>query len=459
VAERLLDPALAVGVRADRGRLAGRGLQQRHGLPAPACFEPVVRDPLRRRAATGKRHGGVDIGAGEPVGGEPPASGVAQQRMAKAHAIGGALEDPRAHAGVQRSGRDTLVDPRERGQFHGAKAVLQNGKHGNDRCGLGRQPGDPGVEQIVQLLRHAHPAGGIDRGGQLLREERIAGGGRLDRARGLRGQRALRGATRDPPRRRRRQRREHDIHGGAPLAQAGAHAHEPGRDLAGARGRDEHHSLAPGDAREVVHDVQRGLVGRVEVLQDDHDAALARRRGEQLAEPGQQLMTLGRPPLAAVRPARHRRREQAQHLLRAVRESCDEIRAREKERLQRLHDRPVGNRPLLVMGDAAQRVPAAALAVGEHDLGDARLSHPRIAEQEQRASASTGGRPHRLSHRGQLAVTSLDGGVEEQHVAHRRTARDLRVQRDRLFARLQAQPRELVAQRAELARRRQPVAG
>ncbi len=110
------------------------------------------------------------------------------------------------------------------------------------------------------------------------------------------------------------------------------------------------------------------------------------------------------------------------------------------------------------MGGAAQRVEAELLRLGEHGLDQARLADPERARYEQRAAVGGRGPPQRGICRGELVLTTFDGSVEEPGRVDRRAARELALKRQRLLGGLRAEPRELVAQEAELARGGRPVA-
>ena len=84
VRQGLLRPPLAVAICADRSRSLRRRCQQRHRLAATACREQVVADPLGRAAALAKARRCPQMRVDEPFGIELPASGVAEQRVAKA---------------------------------------------------------------------------------------------------------------------------------------------------------------------------------------------------------------------------------------------------------------------------------------------------------------------------------------------------------------------------------------
>ena len=110
------------------------------------------------------------------------------------------------------------------------------------------------------------------------------------------------------------------------------------------------------------------------------------------------------------------------------------------------------------MGGAAQRVKAELLRLGEHRLDEARLADPERARDEQRAAIAGRGTPKRAERRGELSLTPFDGSVKEPSRADRRAARELALERQRLLRGLRAEPRELVAQQAELPRGSWPVA-
>ena len=83
---------------------------------------------------------------------------------------------------------------------------------------------------------------------------------------------------------------------------------------------------------------------------------------------------------------------------------------------------------------------------------------PSGARDEQRAALAGRGAPQRCGCRAELALTPFDRGVAKPGGADRRAARELALERQRLLGGLRAEPRELVAQQAELARGGRPVA-
>ena len=83
---------------------------------------------------------------------------------------------------------------------------------------------------------------------------------------------------------------------------------------------------------------------------------------------------------------------------------------------------------------------------------------PSDARDEQRAAIAGRGTPKRAERRGELSLTPLDRSVKEPSRANRRAAHELALERQRLLGGLRAEPRELVAQQAELTRGSRPVA-
>ena len=195
----------------------------------------------------------------------------------------------------------------------------------------------------------------------------------------------------------------------------------------------------------------------MQVVDREHDAALGGGLREQLSDRREDAMAvhglLRRPCRAA-----HRGQQSRQGGLCAVGERAGQLRAPRGERVERLHERRVRRAALLLVGGAAQRVEAELLRLGEHGLDEARLADPERARDEQRAAVGGRGAPQRGGRRGELALTPFDRGVEEPGRADRRAARELALERQRLLGGLRAEPRELVAQQAELARGGRPVA-
>ena len=116
-----------------------------------------------------------------------------------------------------------------------------------------------------------------------------------------------------------------------------------------------------------------------------------------------------------------------------------------------------GRAALHLVGGAAQRVEPERLRLGEHSLDEASLADPERAGHEQRTAIGGRGTPQRGGRRGELTLTPFDGSVEESTHVDRRATRELALKRLRLLGGLGAEPRELVAQQAELARGGRPV--
>ena len=142
----------------------------------------------------------------------------------------------------------------------------------------------------------------------------------------------------------------------------------------------------------------------------------------------------------------------------AVGERAGQLRALRRERVDRLDERRVRRAALHLVGGAAQRVEPERLRLGEHRLDEAGLADPERAGHEQRTAIGGRGTPQRGGRRGELTLTPFDRSVEESTHVDRRATRELALKRERLLRGLGAEPRELVAQQAELARGGRPVA-
>ena len=156
--------------------------------------------------------------------------------------------------------------------------------------------------------------------------------------------------------------------------------------------------------------------------------------------------------------AAHRGKQSRQGCLCAIGERAGQLRAPLGQRIKRLHERRVRRPALLLAGGTAQRVEVELLGLGEHGLDETRLADPERARDEQRAAVCGRGAPERGGRGAELAFTPFDRGMEEPDGADRRAARQFALERQRLLGGLGAQPRELVAQEAELARGGRPVA-
>ena len=177
---------------------------------------------------------------------------------------------------------------------------------------------------------------------------------------------------------------------------------------------DHEQALAGGAAREVVHERHRCLVGGVQVVEHEHNAALRGGLRQQLGDRREDTMAIHGllAPPAAGSP--HRGQQPRQRGLCAVGERADQLRAPRGERIERLHERRVRRAALLLVGGAAQRVKAELLRLGEHSLDEARLADPQRARDEQRAAIAGRGTLKRAERRGELSLTPFDGSVEER---------------------------------------------
>ena len=257
-----------------------------------------------------------------------------------------------------------------------------------------------------------------------------------------------------PPRDRRDggaiERTEHDFDRGAALEQAGAHERERLGERVIAGPDDHEQALTGGAAREVVHERHRCLVGGVQVVDHEHDPAVRGGLRQQLGDRREDTVAI-HGLLPRPRRGPHRRQQPRQGALCAVGQRAGQLRAPRGEGIERLHERRVRRAALLLVGGAAQRVKAELLRLGEHSLDEARLADPQRARDEQRAAIARRGTLQRAERRGELSLTPFDGSVQEPSRADRRAAGELALQRQRLLGRLRADPRELVAQQAELA--------
>ena len=144
-------------------------------------------------------------------------------------------------------------------------------------------------------------------------------------------------------------------------------------------------ALAGGAAREVVHERQGRLVGRVQIVDHEHHAALRRSLLQQLGDRREDAMAI-HGLLGRRRGSAHRGQQSGEGGLCAVAQSADQLRAPLGERVERLHERRVRSPALLLVGSPAQRVKAEFLRLGEHGLDDAGLADPERARDEQRAA-------------------------------------------------------------------------
>ena len=170
---------------------------------------------------------------------------------------------------------------------------------------------------------------------------------------------------------------------------------------------DHEQALAGGAAREVVHQRRRRLVGGVQIVDREHDAALGGGLREQLGDRREDAMAV-HGLLRHARRAAHRGQQSREGGLCAVGERARQLRAPRGERVERLHERRVRRAALLLVGGAAQRVKAERLRLGEHSLDEARLADPERARDEQRAAIGGRGTPQRAGRRGELTLTPFD---------------------------------------------------
>ena len=319
------------------------------------------------------------------------------------------------------------------------------------------EPVEPPRHDRAQARRHRDLAGGVHRRRQLLGEERVARRRALDGAEGGGRERAGGGTPRDRGDRGAVERAERDFHRGAPLEQTRAHARGRLRKRLVAHAGDHEQALAGGAAGDVAHQRRGGLVRGVQVVDHEHRAALAGRLCEQVSDRREDAVTV-HGLLGCARRAAHRGQQPREGGLRAVGERADQLRAPLGERVERLDHRRVRRVALLLVSGAAQGVEAERLRLAEHGLDEAGLADPERARDEQRAAVGGRRAPERAERRGELPLAPFDRSVEEPGRPDRRPARELALERQRLRGGLRADPRELVAQEAELARGGRPVA-
>ena len=375
--------------------------------------------------------------------------------MPEAVAAAHALEDAGRLGLAQR-----LVDvlgARECRELCASEAVVDHGERGEQPPAERLEPLEPPRHDLAQPRRHRDLAGGVHRRRELLREERVARRRALDGAEGSGRERSAGGPLRDRRERRAVERAERHFGRGAALEEARAQVRGGLGERLIAHAGDHEQTLAGGAAREVVHQRRRRLVGGMQVVDHEHDAALRGGLCEQLGDRREDAMAV-HGLLRQTLGAAHRGQESRQGGLCAVSEGAGQLRTPGGERVERLHERRVRRAALLLVGGAAQGVEAKLLRLGEHGLEKAGLADPERARHQQRAAVGGGGTPQRGGRRGELTLTPFDGCVEEPGRADRRAARELALKRQRLLGGLRAEPRELVAQQAELARGGRPVA-
>ena len=370
--------------------------------------------------------------------GQPGGQLFSHERVPEAVAAAHALE----HAG--RLGlAERLVDQfgaRERRELRTREAVVDHGERGEQPLAERLEPLEPPRHDLAQPRRNRDLAGGVHRRRELLREKRIARRRTLDRGEGAGREWPSGSPLRDRCERRAVERTERQLNRGPALDQA--RAHERGRlgQRLIAHPGDHEQALAGSAPRKVVHECRGCLVGGVQVVDHEHDAALGGGLCQQLSHRREDAMAVHGLLRRPRRPA-HRGQQSRERGLCVVGERTDQLRAPRDERVERLHERGVRRTALLLVGGAAQRVKAELLRLGEHGLNDARLADPKRAGHEQRAAIGGRGMLQRSGRRRELALTSFDRSVEEPGRADRRAARELALERQRVLGGLRAEPR------------------
>ena len=239
-----------------------------------------MRDRLGRRVGRGEQGGSIGVGAAQRLLGQSPCQLFAHQRMPEAVTAAHALQDS-GRLGLAEQLID-LLGARERRELQAREAVVDHGERGKQPLAERLEALEPPSHDLAQPRRHRDLAGGVDRCRQLLREERVARRRALDNGEGALRKRAGCRPLRDRCQRGAVERPERHLHRGAALEQAGADERgHLGKRLIAHPG-DHEQALACGAPREVVQERGRCLVGGVQVVDRNHDAALGCGLREQL---------------------------------------------------------------------------------------------------------------------------------------------------------------------------------
>ena len=302
--ERQLGPLGAVAVGAHARGPPGRPREERDGLRRAAGPQKVMGDPLRRRVVRGEERGGIGVGTAQSLLGQPGGQLFAHERVPEAVAAARTLEHA-GRLGPRRAPRRRASAPASAASSAPVKPSSITASAASSRLAERLEPLEPPRHDLAQPRRHRDLAGGVHRRRQLLREERVARRRALDRAEGAGPQRPAGRPLRDRRERAAVERTERHLHRGAALEQA--RAHERGRlgERLVAHAGDHEQALAGGAAREMVHERHRCLVGRVQIVDHEHHAALRGGLPQQLGDRREDAMAihglLRRPRRAAHR--------------------------------------------------------------------------------------------------------------------------------------------------------------
>ena len=400
---------VAIGVH--RGQLVDRPHERVERAGSVARRQPVVGDlrvtaaallerdgqPAVERAPAQPRHVLVDRVARERV----TEGGVAAFELLDQAAGEQLLE---ARLAAQR-GHELEVEagPGDRRRLRGrARRIRQVAGAQQHRVADRLRQRHVGVErQVDARVTRSQPAAGRQRPGELLDEERDAPGAVVERA----GQPSGRGGAEHAPGELRRplrgERLERQLRQQVVAAQVVAEPPERvrARDLVRAVAADHEHRQFAQRAGEGRQQLERGIVGPLEVVEQHDRRPLGRDRGQPATDRLDQRRAIA--GLHRVAELRQQQRE-----MRAERTAARQpARDGAHEPAQRVDDRAVGER-------ARTRRAAQEVGVGgpEHLLGEARLADAGLArEQDERAVALERAR-HRGVEPGALRV-ALDQGT------------------------------------------------
>ena len=268
-------------MRAGLRRLARRRRADGHDRRHVARLDRVVHQPGALRPllrAQRRDHGRVELPA--PDRRQAVLDRAAGELVAEGDAVGAVLE----HAGGLRLGQRLEARAEQRG---GEVEIDVPGDHRQlvERlAALGAEPADARQHG----LHHADRDGVAGRGQRLGHEERVAAG------HAVQGVRVGAGAGRQLAHRRARQRPQREpVHGAA-----GEHAEEAVQRVAGvdvvvAAGEHEQRADALDPPRRVAEHVERGVVGPVQVLDDEHGGGSAPSSSSSAAEHGVDRLPVG----------------------------------------------------------------------------------------------------------------------------------------------------------------------
>ena len=252
--------------RALRGGLGGRRAQVGDGARVPGGLRgvPVRRDGPRAQPALAQAHRRGPVQRGALAGGHRVEHRGAHERMDE----GAPVEDIHGVEPVERLRHDIGVQRRDRGDVVRRRAFAQHRDRARRRDRVGAQGPQPPLHrrrdtarpELRELLRrHRVGAGHFPR--EHRQQERVAAGGLERGVHDCRRAASRAAASRSSGRGRMTR------GGGAQLVQQVVR----GARLVRARGRDQRHAQAVDPAGEVLEEAQRGDVGPVQVVGEQHD--------------------------------------------------------------------------------------------------------------------------------------------------------------------------------------------